>query len=402
MADKLQIDTSICIIAGEPSGDLLAASLVQDLRRHLPQAAIWGMTGMAMREAGVETIYPMERQSVMGFTQVLRHLPTVLQALREVCHRILERRPVLVVLVDYPGFNLRLAKRLRKAGYTGRIVQMVSPSVWAHSPGRIQAMAQTLDMLLTIFPFEADYFRGSGLITHYIGNPVAERVREGSQHPPALLEQMAQQHRLVGLFPGSRKQDLDMHLPTLLSAGRELLRRYPDVRLVLSCAHERLPALLHSLRTPGDGLSLGETLLLVDQHHNLGMMGCLTAAIAKSGTMTLELALKGVPTVCCYGISLFNALIVKLVLRVKLPYYCIVNLLRQREVFPERVFRQFTTGQVVEALEPFLMRSPQRSACLQELEELQQELAYPPHPSQRAAQILLELLGHLPKEQGGL
>lgn len=386
------LSSELCVLAGEFSGDLLAAAVVKDLRVLRPDVPIWGMTGPALRDAVVETLLPLETQSVMGFTAVLKALPRVLKAMRTVVSAILDRRPSVVLLVDYPGFNLRVAAKLRKRGYTGKIVQMVSPSVWAHSPGRIQTMARDLDLLLTIFPFEPRYFEGSGLRTVYIGNPVAERVREFQGEAPELIRQLAAQYTLVGLFPGSRAQDLEGHLPVMLEAARRLLALRPELRFILSCAHKRLPSLLHKLCQPEDGLKLGESLILVDHHHNLAVMKLLRGAISKSGTITLELGMSGVPTVCGYAISTLNAAIVKLVLRVRLPYYCIVNILRDREVFPEKVWRDFKHAKLVDAMIPLLDSDPRRAECLSELQALKSELAEPPHPSRMAAEELARLL----------
>jgi lipid-A-disaccharide synthase len=386
------LNSELCVLAGEFSGDLLAAAVVKDLRALRPDVSIWGMTGPALRDAGVETLLPLETQSVMGFTAVLKALPRVLKAMRTVVNAVLSRRPSVVLLVDYPGFNLRIAAKLRKRGYTGKIVQMVSPSVWAHSPGRIKTMARDLDLLLTIFPFEPRYFEGSGLRTVYIGNPVAERVREFRGEAPELIQQLAAQFPLVGLFPGSRAQDLEGHLPIMLEAARMLVALHPNLRFILSCAHKRLPSLLHTLCQPGDGLRLGENLFLIDHHHNLSVMKLLRGAISKSGTMTLELGISGVPTVCGYAISTLNAAIVKLILRVRLPYYCIVNILRDREVFPERVWRDFKPAKIVDAMVPLLDSDQTRAQCLRELETLQSQLAEPPHPSRMAAEQLAQLL----------
>jgi lipid-A-disaccharide synthase len=387
-----QLNKELCISCGELSGDLLGASVVRNLRKHLPDLQIWGMTGPALRNEQVETIIPMEQQSVMGFTQVLRHLPVLLKTLGTLTKVIVERRPSVVLLIDYPGFHLRLAKRLRKAGFEGKIVQMVSPSVWAHSPGRIVQMAQTLDHLLTIFPFEASYFEGSGLPVTYIGNPVAERVRRNTTAAPELVKQLSTDHTLIGLFPGSRPQDLKAHLPTLLAVGSALLQRHPECRLLLSCAGREIPQMVHELCAKHDTLQIGENLLLVDQARTLAMMPLLRLAIAKSGTITLELALSGVPTVCGYAISWINAAIVKLILHVRLRYYCIVNILRNREVFPECIFRDFRCEQLLVHAESLLQEGPVRQACIEECCQLQQDLAHPAHPSERAAEVLVSLL----------
>ncbi len=382
---------SLCVIAGEPSGDLLGAGVVGGIREHFPNLPIWGMTGPALRAQGVETIIALESQSVMGFTQVIKKLPTVLRTLRDMTQTILARDPSAVLLIDYPGFNLRLAARLRRAGYRGRLIQMVSPSVWAHGANRIQTLRRHYDLLLTIFPFEQGYYQGSGLNTVYIGNPVAERVRCAEATLPEGWT-VSSDGPLIGLFPGSRWQDIEGHLPTLLAAARIVIHNHPQAVFVLSDAHPRLRVWLNQLLKPSDRLQVGKNLILTNQAHNLALMKRLTAAIAKSGTIALELGLSRVPTVCCYAVSWINALIVRFVLRVRLTHFCMVNILENKTVFPEALFLDFRAEKIAQFLEPFLSQTSTRHECLESLDHMIRNLHSPEHPTAAATQAIADLL----------
>ena len=193
------------IFSGEPSGDLHGSHLVHALRKQLPSILIEGVPGPKMRAQGVISILQMEDFEVMGFSDVICHLPKLARQFYQLRNHILSTRPKGVVLIDYPGFNLRMAAALRKKGYQGKIIQYVSPSVWAWGKHRIEMMANTLDILLTIYPFENQYFQGSSLNVEYVGNPLYEYIK--TYHYDEQWKKklnLAETNNLIALFPGSR------------------------------------------------------------------------------------------------------------------------------------------------------------------------------------------------------
>ncbi|MCE5319145.1 MAG: lipid-A-disaccharide synthase [Parachlamydia sp.] len=340
------MEAHVFIFAGEPSGDVHGGHLLKALKRLMPHLHATGVGGPQLRAQGLEAILPMEAFEVMGFTDVLLSFPRLFRQFHVVKRHILETRPKVVVLVDYPGFNLRLAKALRKAGYKGKIVQYISPTVWAHGKKRIQQMASTLDLLMTIYPFEATCYTATALEVAYIGNPLQEYVQD---HPYETGWQkqigLPAGGRLLSLFPGSRKGEIDRNLPKLLATAERLKEEDPEALIAISCAHEETfkQMKLHLENSP---LRLNLDTFLVPKRYTYEMMRDSHAAIAKSGTVTLELALHRCPTVVIYQLTGFNRLMAKWVMRLKLPHYCIVNILANQGIFPELIAKKFTEEEI--------------------------------------------------------
>lgn len=387
------MELSICLVAGEPSGDLLGAGLAQALKGLWPgELKLWGSCGPSMEAAGVAPKQTLEQHGFMGFFEVIKNLPDIRYALRAMADEVMSDNPDVVVLIDYPGFNLRLAKTLRCRGYSGKIVQLVCPSIWAHSRKRLKTMERTLDLVLCILPFETELFESSSLDAIYIGNPVAERIMNCTAPPLPCLAELAYKHPLIGLFPGSRPREIERHLPVMLEAARLIQSQMPDARFVMSCAHRVIHKMMHAIAQQRDPLRIGDTLYLIDHQHNRSVMRMLRAAIAKSGTVTLELALHTVPTVVVYQIGFVSALIARVILGLKLEYYSLVNIIRGKEVFPELIFRDFDPHLISQELIALATESNARKICLEECLELQSDLSHPKHPSTRAAQAILDLL----------
>lgn len=359
------------IFAGEPSGDVHGGHLLKTLKRLIPGLHVSGVGGPHIRSQGVETLLPMEAFEVMGFTDVLCALPKLFRQFQQVKAHILAAQPQALVLIDYPGFNLRLAKALRKAGFKGKIVQYISPTVWAHGKHRIQLMADTLDLLLTIFPFETACYAATALKVVYIGNPLKEYVQ---QHPydEAWRQQIGlpTSGRLLSLFPGSRKGEIDRNLPKLLDAAALLKQEDPGALIAISCAHEETFKLVKQFLETSP-LSFNLDTFLVPKHYTYELMRASHAAIAKSGTVTLELALHRCPTVVIYQLTQLNQLTARWLLRLNLPHYCIVNILARRGIFPELISRKFTEEEIWQQLKELWVPGPARESCLQGCDQVQ-------------------------------
>lgn len=384
---------SICIVAGEPSGDRLGGALVEALHAQDPSFSFWGMGGPYLKDAGMSQEVSYEGVTAMGLWAVVRRLPNILSTLKRLRDSILERNPLAVVLIDFPTFNLRLAKQLRHKGYQGKIFFYVCPTIWAHSPNRIQAMEKSLDLVLSIYPFECDYFSQSSLSCVYVGNPVHQRILEAKEMPDSFLTDLSSRHPMIGLFPGSRPSDIQAHLPKILDAARLILLAKPEVRFGLSCVHSSLHDLLHTCGAlEEDPLQVGKTLFLVDERLSTVLMRCSQVAIAKSGTVTLELALLSVPTVVVYWLSPFVGLLGRLLMGLRLPYYCIVNILMKKEVFPELLIGDFEPSKVARAVLGLIGMTRQRQECLQACHQLRDDLMTDCNPSIQAAHAILSAL----------
>jgi lipid-A-disaccharide synthase len=345
----------IFIIAGESSGDRLGA----DLMRHLPSdVAVMGVGGPKMRAVGMSTLFPMEELQVMGFVDVVFALPRLIGKFRTVLKAILEQNPPVVVTIDYPGFNLRLAKALRKKGFKGKICHYICPSVWAWGKSRIQLMEAHLDLLLSVLPFEKNYF--SKLTVEYIGHPLSHiQPREGKPQ------------NLIALFPGSRSHEIKKNLPYLMFVKEA----FPQYDFVLSLSQEKYRPLLQSANIP-----------LVSPTDLQALHPLL--AIAKSGTITLELALAQIPTVVVYAISKLDTFLARCIFKIDLPYYALPNLIAQKEVFPELFGPALTPETLVKTVKQLLdNREPTLEAC-RDLKKLLDTK----NSSCKAAELILSLI----------
>ncbi len=321
---------------------------------------ISGVGGPRMRAQGMRCILPMEEFQVMGFIDVFLALPKLIRQFHFVAREILRLNPAVVVTIDYPGFNLRLAKHLRKKGFKGKLVHFICPSVWAWGKKRIPLMADNLDMLLSILPFEKEIFSKTTLPVHFVGHPLAARLKTYVYKPL----RFPTNKKVIALFPGSRKKEIERNLQTSLDACRRLLKDHPDLQLALSVADEKYrPLILHTLAQKG---WKEEEVSLIPANLSYELMKAAHLAIAKSGTVTLELALHRVPTVVIYGVSFLDKIIAYHILRIRLPFYCLVNIIAKKEVFPELIGPNFTLDNLLlqswEMLQP-LTRQKTQTAC---------------------------------------
>ncbi len=382
----------IFIFAGEKSGDLHGAHLIKALQHRLPAIHIEGVAGPAMRLHGIDGPLTMEDFEVMGLTDVLCSLPKLCTHFYKVRDHILASRPVAVVLIDYPGFNLRLAKALRQQGYKGKIIQYVSPTVWAWGRHRIDMMAKTLDLLLTIYPFEAACFAATPLKVAYVGNPLCEYIK--NYHYDAAWRAkigLPETDRLIALFPGSRQGEIARNLPLLLEAAARLLQQQPETIFGISCAHPDTKVLVDKL-TSTTHQSLQKAVCCIPATYSYELMRDSRTAMAKSGTVTLELALHGRPTVVIYKLTRLNRLYAKYMLKLKLPNYCIVNILADKTVFPELIESGLTAQNLFLKLQALDSDGHMRTECLKSCQEIHQQLSGSQHASQHAAAALQEML----------
>lgn len=339
------------LFAGEASGDLHGSALIRSLYRQDDSAACMGVGGPRMRQEQFECFLETEQFQVMGFFDVIKALPHLWRFFYQVRDRIVKEQPDAVILIDYPGFNLRLMKALRKHGYQGKIVQYICPSVWAHGKNRIQILEDCVDLLFCIYPFELASFIDRSIQVEYIGNPLQETIKnyEYRSNWTKIVGLPSNQH-LVALFPGSRMQELRLHMPLQLLVVEELKKKYPWLIFVICCAQMGLKDSIESLiqKTP---LRLNRDLFIISSEFSYELMKECLFALAKSGTVTLELALHEVPTVVYYELSFLNHLIAKYLLRLNLPYYCIVNILGGKGIFPELIGKNISSQQVVKESE---------------------------------------------------
>lgn len=366
------------VVTGETSGDRLGADLLQALLAKQPHLRISAVAGPLMRTHPIQCLFPMEELQVMGFIDVLKALPRLRRLFYHTLEAIERQKPRLVVTIDYPGFNLRLAKKLKKRGFQGALVHYVCPSVWAWGKKRIPLMARTLHLLLSILPFERKLFAQTTLRTLFIGNPIAERIRKHC-YTGALSTTP-----LIALFPGSRSQEIKRNLPFMLRACKAT----PGFSVALSVAHPKFIPLIQQILQEEQWEE--HSLIWVPAERTYELMKQAHLAIAKSGTVTLELALHHTPTVVIYALSHLDYFIAYYLLRIRLPFYALANLVVEKPLFAELIGPHLTqhrlNAEVRSLLDPFTRATIQKQC---------QDLAAPLNdkiPSEEAASALLPFL----------
>ncbi len=375
-------DGRILIVAGESSGDLHAAGVVAELRRRAPDLTIEGIGGDRMREAGVRLHAHAGDLAVVGLVEVAARLPAIWRAYRSMIRCLRDRRPDLVILVDFPDFNLRLARRASRLGIP--VVYFISPQVWAWRAGRIRSIAKYVRRLLVIFPFEEGFYRDKGVDALYVGHPLLDRLASSPSMNEARrrlgLEGAAP---ILGLLPGSRTGELMRHLPILLRSARRLMTEQPDLRVVIAAA-DGLP-----LDLIGSFLTREAVLATVVQGQTYEVMAASDLLLVASGTATIEAAIIGTPMVIVYRLAFLSWLLGRLLIRV--PYIGMVNLVAGKRLAPELIQFHATPERIADEARRLLLSAEQRHHTRQDLQQMRDRLG-PPGALSRTVDAILECL----------
>ncbi|MBI5346191.1 MAG: lipid-A-disaccharide synthase [Chlamydiae bacterium] len=367
----------VFIFAGEPSGDLHGEALIQELLKVNRNLKIGGVFGPKMRSVCKNSFLNMENFQIMGFIDVFLTLPKLIKNFFIIRNLILKINPKAVVLIDYADFNLRLSASLRKKGYKGKITQYISPSVWAWRKNRIFTMEKNLDLLLTIFPFEKEHFAKTSLNVKYIGHPLA-KIKTPAKQKNEILQ--------IGIFPGSRKKEVERNFPIQLKALENIYAKNNNLKFAISIHQKELVLpLLEKSILPKDKI------VLFDPSNNYAIMSNIDFAIAKSGTVTLELAMHLVPTIVTFAIKPLDVFIGKNILKIILSFYCIVNIIFNKQVFPELFGPNLTVARLTSEIENLLYNDEAKKQCRLECENIKQALNAK-NPSSEASKEILSLI----------
>jgi len=331
----------LLISCGEASGDLYAAELLQELIKKLPSLSAFGLGGARAEAAGMERIVRLEEVSVIGLVEVVRKLPALSDAMRRLCAAAETRRPDLSVLIDFSGFNLRLARRLKALGIP--VVYYVSPQVWAWRRGRIRTIRETVEEMLVILPFEKELYERENVKVRYVGHPLVDLVRTSDTREAFFARLGLDRKRpLVMMLPGSRRREIELHLPILRRAIDELSRTHANPQFVVSRAPTVPPELLTEFLT--EFLMDGRVRILEGPIYD--GLAHASAAVVASGSATVEAALSGTPMVVVYRVGRATYFLGKPF--VNLPFYSMVNLIAERELVPELIQSAMTPANIVE------------------------------------------------------
>jgi lipid-A-disaccharide synthase len=330
---------SFVLVAGESSGDMYGAEVARALFRRFPGSRIFGLGGQRMREAGVELTGDITHTAVVGPFEFLSHLGALYKAFRKLAGAVETHPPAAAILIDFPDFNLRLAKRIKAAGVP--VIYYVSPQVWAWREGRLKQIRQLVQKMLVIFPFEEEIYRKAGIDVEFVGHPLIETVRASKTREEFCGAcNLSPRQPIVALLPGSRRKEIRYILPTLCEAAERIRAAKPEVQFVLPAAPDLDRRLIDQM-VEGHGITV-----VVNDTYNA--VRYARAAIVASGTATLETALLGTPEVIVYRVSAASAWVLgKFFLKVRL--YGIVNIILGEEVVPELFQDRFRPELVSEA-----------------------------------------------------
>jgi len=381
----------ILISAGEASGEMYGAQLIEALRRRDPSLEFFGVGGDRMRAAGCDTVVDSKDLAVVGITEILSHLPKILGLYKNLIREADRRKPDLAIVIDSPAFNWRVARQMKRRGI--RTVYYVAPQFWAWRQGRVRLLRDYIDKALVIFPFEERFYRDRGVDATFIGHPLAELPNPAiSRAAYAEQFQIDANKPWITLMPGSRVKEVRMNLPTMLQSAGLLGDSYEYLLPLAPTLDRDVIIKSASIRGP---LPIPEKLHLVPEA--LPALFHSRAGIVASGTATVEAAMMNTPFVMVYRVSPLTYLLGKP--RVKVPRFAMVNLIAEEEVVPELVQRDFAATNVVARLKEILSDGLPRERMLAGLARVKDKLgggenAQPGlHPAERAAQIILSLSG---------
>jgi len=372
----------IFIVAGEASGEAHAARVATALKQQRPTVYISGIGGDAMRSAGVDIVHDFAELAVMGLVEVIKRYPVIKSIYNQTVKRLRREPPDLLILVDYPGFNLKLAKKARQLGIP--VLYYISPKVWAWRPGRIQQIKKTVDHIAVLFPFEETLYQQAEVPVTCVGHPLAEVVHSALT-PTQAKEKfgLSTSRRVIGVFPGSRRSEISALLPLMLSAVERIENRHFPVEVVIPLA----PGIDETMLTDITQHSALKIHIIKDDFYDV-IKSC-DAIVAASGTVTLEIALSGVPHLIAYKVAPLSYYILKKL--VKIPYVGLCNIVTGKNVVTELIQEQATTVRVEQVIMDFLTH-PQR---LQKAENVRQQVLEalgPPGAAANTAQLIIKLL----------
>ena len=372
----------ILISAGEASGDIHAAAVTAAIKKIDSSAEVFGMGGDALRNAGGEVLFDIKDHGVMGFVEVLKKLPDLFK-LRDDFEKVMdERKPDCLITVDYPGFNMKLAKLAHDKGIP--VVSYIAPSAWAWHKSRAKKVAKIVDKVACIFPFEYDVYKEAGAPVEFVGHPLVDIVKPRMTKEEAMAFAGKEEwKKLILLMPGSRLMEIEKMLPTLLEAAKLIKKQLPEVSFVMPRAGT-IPVSLLEEKIQASGLEVKIT-----EGNNYDLFSVADLALATSGTVTLEAALCGLGSVIVYKTNPVTYFIAKLV--VNIPHIGLPNIVAAKSVLPELIQNDFTPAKV--AQEALALLESERNAKMKEDLAYVKERLGKPGAVGRVAELVLKIAG---------
>ena len=374
------------VVVGEASGDAHAARVVTALKQRAPDIKVSGIGGEKLRAAGMEINIDFSELAVMGLVEVLKRYRHLKNVFNQMVERLKTHRPDLLVLVDYPGFNLKMAKEAKKLGIP--VAYYISPKVWAWRKGRVKTIQRVVDKMLVLFPFEVPIYEQAGVAVNCVGHPLVDAVKRTLTTIQAKEKLgLEKAHKVIGLFPGSRHSEVEMLLPLMIQAAERIKQQQLDIQVVVPLApglnKEALAPILAASRLP---------IQVVDSEF-YDLTSACDAIVAASGTITLEIALLGVPHFICYRVSPVTYKILRCL--VKIHYVGLCNIVTNKALITEILQDDVTVQRLEEELRDRLSRTDQQAVT----EDIRQQVLAALGPSGGADNAAEQLLVMLSEQQ---
>jgi lipid-A-disaccharide synthase len=369
----------VFISAIEPSSDMLGAELMQSLKKKHPHIEFQGLGGPQMRQQGLISLFPTQELALMGFAEVLPKLWMILKRIQQTVQMIRQYQPDMVLTLDGLSFHNRVVKKLQDLRPHTSFIQYVAPAVWAWKPSRAKKIAKLYDQLLVIFPFEPPYFEQEGLKTQFVGHPVLKRIK------PQKIQQLSTPH--IILLPGSRLQEVTRHLPIFLEAAQKIAAELPNCQFTLPTIPDLQASIETLIRTSPVSIKV-----ITEPHEKYLHFQQSSFAIAASGSVSLELAVCGLPALISYRVSSLTYQIAKRLARVN--YICMVNILLNRLLVPELIQDDCNASLIAETTLAYLKNSEKLTEIKSGYQAVLTKLAAPKYknPSDYAAEIIYNTL----------
>lgn len=373
----------ILIIAGEASGDLQAASLIKTLKQSNPHLEIFGVGGQQMQNAGAEIIFDISRLAVVGFVEVLRNLATFKKIFNALSILLDKRRPDAVLLIDYPGFNLRFAKLAKSKNIP--VIYYISPQIWAWGKDRIHEIKKNVDKMIVIFGFEEELYKEAGVKVSFVGHPFLDIVKPEWKKEETIKHLHLNHHTVkIALLPGSRQKEVERHLPVMLKSAEIIKKSMPDTEFILSKRKE-IPHEIYNRITSSSSI----------KPHSLDnrpyeIMDVSDMVIISSGSATLETAIMGKPMVIIYKTSFLTWLLAKNL--IKIPNIGLVNVVAGKKIVPELIQFQATGKNIAQETLQILTNPKTNHEIKENLQKVKYSLGET-GAINRAAHIILKMLG---------
>jgi lipid-A-disaccharide synthase len=376
------------MVAGEASGDLLGARLMASLRRHYPDARFVGIGGAHMEQEGLESLFPMQELSVMGVAEVLPNLWRIMKRLKQTVAEAVRLRPAALITIDSPDFCFRVAQRVKKKAPDVPCVHYVAPSVWAWRPERAEKISRFLDHLLTLLPFEPPYFTPHGLPATFVGHPIVEQVgNSGDAARFRAAHNLKPEQPVFCMLPGSRMSELSRLLEKFLATADIVLKNRYHAAIVIPTLPHLKPRIEKFFA--GHGIN---PIVVTTHEEKLDAFAASRAAIAASGTVTLELALTDTPHIIAYKLSPLSAWVAKRL--IKTPFVNLINILLKKPVVPELLLEECEPGPMSKAILRLLDDKEARSEQMMEFRRalIMLGMGDPETPSEKAANTIAQLV----------